>query len=108
MTRVSIHLNPSNLGSNSSFLNPPFSSIDNDLDEPFKPKKKPNRQDSIKLTIKYYDQKNKNTSETIGEEDEADVDDDDKATVEAVRTEATRAREPFMFSLWVFLLIYGI
>jgi hypothetical protein len=37
-----------------------------------------------------YDQKNKNTSETIGEEDEA------------VRTEATRAREPFMFSLWVF------
>ena len=32
------------------------------------------------------------------EEDEAD----DKATVEAVRTEATRAREPFMFSLWVF------
>lgn len=78
MTRVSINLNPSNLGSNSSFLNPPFFSIDNDLDEP---------------------------SETIGEEDEADVDDDDKATVEAVRTEATRAREPFMFSLWGFLLI---
>jgi hypothetical protein len=61
-------------------------------------KKKPNRQDSIKLTIKSYDQKNKNTSETMREEDEAD----DKATVEAVRTEATRAREPFMFSLWVF------
>jgi hypothetical protein len=75
---------------------------------PSNQKKKPNRQDSIKLTIKSYDQKNKNTSETIGEEDEADVDDNDKATVEAVRTEATRAREPFMFSLWVFLLIYGI
>ena len=76
---------------------------------PSKKKKKPNLQDSIKLTIKYYDQKNKNTSETICEEDEADVvDDDDKAAVEAVRTDATRVREPFMFSLWVFLLIYGI
>lgn len=67
MTRVSINLNPSNLGANFSLLDPPLFSIEDDLDEP----------------------------STTGEEGGAD---DDKATVETVRTEATRVHEPFMFS----------
>ena len=95
MTRVSINLNPSSLGANFSLLDPPFFSIDNDLDEPFKPEKiKIKLSGFNQVNHKNYDQKNKNTLETIGEEDEAD---DDIATAEAVRTEATRAHKPFMF-----------
>jgi hypothetical protein len=98
VTRVSINLNPSNLGANFSLLDPPLFSIEDDLDEPFKTTNISTVRIYIELTIKcyniFYPEERKRTS-TTGEEGGAD---DDKATVETVRTEATRVHEPFMFS----------
>lgn len=54
MTRVSINLNPSNLGANFSLLDPPLFSIEDDLDEPFKTTNMSTVRIYIELTIKCY------------------------------------------------------
>lgn len=55
--------------------------------------------------LQYLLPRRKKRTLTTGEEGGAD---DDKATVETVRTEATRVHEPFMFSWWVFFLMWDL
>ena len=96
MTRVSINLNPSNLGANFSLSDTPFFPIE-DLDEPFKTTAKNQPFQVNRQMLRYFIPKKDGKTTSTTEEDGGADDDDDKATVEAVSTEATRVHGPFMF-----------